>query len=533
MKNRWTRITALILMLAMLVCMMGCEDEKNPQESTQEETPLVEFDYDFTVNMDEIAKGVVSSGVSVHDPSVLKANGTYYIYGSHMASAYSSDLLKWKKMSDGYNARNPVFGQIYSVYDAAFAYAGAPTSLIPTDDAESGGEHVWAPDVIYNETTGLYYMYYCTTSTWNASNLCYGVSETPEGPFEWKGALIYSGFDSETIKKTNVLDYVSEDDAACEYLTAGGTYNYKEYPNAIDPSVFYDGDGRMWMVYGSWSGGIYLIELDPATGECIHPKADYANGVDPYYGKRILGGGHKSIEGPYILYAGGYYYLFISYGSLNREGGYQIRVFRSETVDGDYVDMAGLSAEANSNHAYFGLKLSGNYNLPSLVYAYMATGHNSAFQDDDGKLYCVYHTRFDNGSEYHSPRVHQMLINAEGWLCMLPYQTQGETASETGYETSQIVGRYYVINQGTDISAEIAQPTIFYLQSDGSVVGEKVSGSWTKTDGTYYMTITIDGESFSGVFCKMPDEAGVEVMTFSAVGSNESLWGVKYDEAAQ
>ena len=531
MKKTWIRILAFLLQAVLLMSLVGCAAE--PKETDPEETEVPEFDYNFTVNIDNIKKGVVSSGISVHDPSILKVGDTYYIYGSHMASAYCTDLLKWKKMSDGYNSKNSVFGQIYSVYDKAFAYSGAPSSLIPTDDAENGGgEHVWAPDVIYNKTTGLYYMYYCTTSTWNASNLCYGVSETPEGPFEWKGALLYSGFNSTTIHETDVLDYVSEDDAACTYLNAAGGYNYKEYPNAIDPSVFYDANDRMWMVYGSWSGGIYLIELDPQTGECIHPEADYPNGVDPYFGKRILGGGHKSIEGPYILYAGGYYYLFVSYGTLTREGGYQIRVFRSETVDGEYVDMCGLSAGSNVNHAYFGLKLSGNYFLPSLHFAYMATGHNSAFQDDDGKLYCVYHTRFDNGGEYHSPRVHQMLINADGWLCMLPYQTQGETVSETGYETSELVGRYYVINQGTDISAEIAQPVILYLQTNGKVIGENVSGSWTKTDGTYYMTITIDGEEFSGVFCKMPDEAGTEVMTFSAVGENESVWGVKYyDEA--
>ncbi len=528
MNKRWFRILAFVLQLVLVLGLLGCGGEGN-SEVTED---VAEFDYDFTVNYDDIKKGVVSSGISVHDPSILKANGTYYIYGSHMASAYGTDLLKWKKMSDGYNSKNSVFGQIYSVYNEAFAYAGAPTSLIPTDDAESGGEHVWAPDVIYNKTTGLYYMYYCTTSTWNASNLCYGVSETPEGPFEWKGALLYSGYDSETIYETNVLDVVDYDYAYYTYLNGGSGYNYREFPNAIDPSVFYDEDDRMWMVYGSWSGGIYLIELDPATGECIHPESDPDKGVDAYYGKLLVGGGHKSIEGPYILHAGGYYYLFVSYGSLVREGGYQIRVYRSETVDGEYVDMSGMTAKAGVNHAYYGLKLSGNYYLPSLYYAYMATGHNSALQDDDGKLYCVYHTRFDNGSEYHSPRVHQMLINAEGWLCMLPYQTQGETVSETGYETADIVGRYYVINQGTDISAEIAQPTIFYLQTNGKVVGENVSGSWTKTDGTYYMTITIGEDTFSGVFCKMPDEAGREVMTFSAVGENESVWGVKYyDEA--
>ena len=29
------------------------------------------------------------------------------------------------------------------------------------------------------------------------------------------------------------------------------------------------------------------------------------------------------------------------------------------------------------------------------------------FWDEDGKKYIVYHTRFDNGQEYHEPRVHQ------------------------------------------------------------------------------------------------------------------------------
>lgn len=525
MKKRWIRVIAFALQVVLLLGLLGCA--QNPNDTKPEETDVPEFDYDFKVSYNGITTGVVPAVVSVHDPSVLKVGDTYYIYGSHMAAARGTDLRSWVYMANGYGANNKVFGQIYSVYDEAFKYAGAPTSLIPTDDAENGGEHVWAPDVIYNKTTGKYYMYYCTTSTWNASNLCYGVSDTPEGPFEWKGALIYSGFNKNNIAQTNVLDYVDEVDAVTTYLNAGGGYDSDEWPNAIDPSVFYDQDGRMWMVYGSWSGGIFLLELDPATGEVIHPKADPANDVDPYYGKKLLGGDHKSIEGPYILYAEGYYYLFISYGTLTREGGYQIRVFRSETVDGQYVDMNGKTPYG-SGHAAYGLKMSGNYYLPSLNFAYMATGHNSALADDDGRLYVVYHTRFDNGSEFHSPRVHQFLVNAEGWPCMLPYQTNGEVVSETGYETSELVGRYYVINQGTDINAEIAQPVILYLQTNGKVVGENVEGTWTKTDGTYHMTVTIDGQLYSGVFCKMLDEGGTEVMTFSAVGNNESVWGVKY-----
>lgn len=264
-------------------------------------------------------------------------------------------------MADGYTTSNPVYGQIYDVKEDAFAYAGDKISLIQTDDKKT---HVWAPDVIYNKTTGLFYMYYCTTSTWNASNLCYGTSETIEGPYEWQGALIYSGFNKDTIQATDVLDYVDEEYALKHYVRNNG-YNVDEYPNAIDPSVFYDEDDRMWMVYGSWSGGIYLLELDPATGLVIHPEADPDNNVDAYYGKRLLGGGHKSIEGPYILYEKERYPVL----SSNAEAG---------------------------------------------VYG---PGHNSFTTDEDGNDILVYHARTETeivGDPLYNPNRHTMLMKF-GW----------------------------------------------------------------------------------------------------------------------
>lgn len=487
-----------------------------------------EISSDFTVSYDGIATGSVNARVAVHDPSVIKADGKYYIFGSHMTAASTDNLRTWTSIGNGYTPKNPVYGKNFDEGLGVFDYAGNKNSAIPTDD---GGCHVWAPDVIYNEEQELYYMYYCTTSTWNASNLCYGTSENIEGPYEWKGALIYSGFNSETLGETDVLDYVSEEYAKENYITLGDEYNFDEYPNAIDPSVFYDEDGRMWMVYGSWSGGIYLLELDTATGEVIHPEADPENNVDPYYGKKLIGGGHKSIEGPYILYdaKSGYYYLFVSYGSLVSNGGYQIRVFRSETPDGEYVDMSGQYPVAGRNHSYYGLKMSGNYMLPSLKQAYMATGHNSAFVDDDGKMYIVYHTRFDDGTENHSPRVKQFFVNEEGWPCMLPYATDGETISETGYAKEELIGEYYVVNQGMNVDAEIAEPIKLVLTERGNVFGDGIEGSWEMKDGTYYMSITYNEKTYSGVFCEMNDEAGTKVMTFSAVGSNESIWGVKYE----
>ncbi|MBO5227856.1 MAG: glycoside hydrolase family 43 protein, partial [Lachnospiraceae bacterium] len=429
------------------------------------------------------------------------------------------------RMGNGYTENNTIYGNLFADGLHVFDYAGNKTSAIPTDD---GGTHVWAPDVIYNKTTGLYYLYYCTTSTWNASNLCYAVSENIEGPYEWKGALIYSGFTKKNLADTNVLDYVSEDYALENYCGSG--WNYKKWPNAIDPSVFYDENDRLWMVYGSWSGGMFLLELDPATGEVIHPEADPENGVDPYFGKHLMGYGHQSMEGPYILYddVSGYYYLFVSYGSLTAKGGYQIRVFRSETVDGEYVDMNGKNYTGSGKHADYGLKMSGNYMLPSLKQAYMATGHNSAFIDDDGKMYVVYHTRYDNGTENHAPRVKQFFLNEEGWPCMLPYATNSETIEEKGYAKNDVVGMYYVVNQGTKINADIAKPFMLMLEEDGKIYGDGIEGTWTMKEGTYYVKITYNNVEYSGVFCAMKDEGGTDVMTFSAVGSNETIWGVKY-----
>lgn len=508
----------LVLVLMCFPLLSACTgDPANPTAPTIDTSTL-----DFKVDMSGIPVGNVSPRASVHDPSILKVEDTYYIYGSHMAAAKSTDLLQWNRIADGYKDFNPVFGQIYSVYDKAFAWAGAPTSLTPTDDADRGGEHVWAPDVIYNKALGKYVMYYCTTSNWSTSNLCYGTCDTPDGQFQWQGTLIYSGFTKDTIKHTNVLDVVSEDHANANYFR-GKDYNYKTCPNAIDPSVFYDNDGKLWMVYGSWSGGIFILELDPQTGLVIHPEADAENKVDPYFGKRILGGDHKSIEGPYILRTDDYYYLFVSYGALTRQGGYQMRVFRSENPDGPYVDMNGKTPWGGG-HAAFGLKLSGNYNLPSLPRAYMATGHNSALVDSNGKTYIVYHTRFNTNSEAHSPRVHQFLTNAEGWPCMLPYQTQGETVSD--YTADQVVGRYYMINQGTAIDDKIAQPEILYLLEGGAACTANSQGTWTLNG--HLMTVTLGNRTFSGVFCQMKDEGGTACMTFSAVNSNESLWGVSY-----
>lgn len=446
-----------------------------------------------------------------------------------MSAAESEDMRTWKSMTGGYSysSDNQVYGKLYDS-KGPFAFTGKANSVIKTDGNDV---RLWAPDVKYSEKIGKYYMYFCTTSNYYTSTVCYATADSPEGPFEWKGNLIYSGFSEQVLDKTNVLDYVDKTYVEDNYLNGGVSYNNSKWPNALDPTIFWDKDGRMWMTYGSWSGGIFLLEINEETGEAIHPEADPENDVDPYFGKRLIGGGHTSIEAPYILYdsVSDYYYLFVSYGNLQRTGGYQIRVFRSKTPDGNYEDMNGKAPKLGAgNPKTFGLKLSGNYMLPSLNMAYMATGHNSAFAAKDGKRYVVYHSRFEKKGEVHEPRVHQYLTNEEGWPCMLPYETDGEEVNASGYNKEEIIGEYYVINQGTDVSADIAEPFKLVLTQNGNVFGKSTTGTWEQKEGSYQMHITYGGKEYSGVFCKMKDEAGTNCIVFSAVGGNESVWGVKY-----
>lgn len=501
-----------VVLLGMLLCLAtatlsGCASSN--QSTTTEAAP------------DEIKKGGFTVAASCHDPQIIEENGTYYMFGSHMVAAKSENLRDWNYFANGVDASNTLFDNLLTDNFDAFAFVGKNT-----DD----GYSVWASDVSYNETMKKYVMYFCTTSSYMKSNLCFATADSVEGPYHYVDTILYSGFGQSDADQTNIYEVLGEGADISSYLEYGG-YNNKEWPNCIDPAIFTDEDGKTWMVYGSWSGGIFLLEIDAATGYPIFPEADEANNVDPYYGKRLVGGGHHSIEGPYIQYdeESGYYYLFVSYGDLQSDGGYQIRQFRSDTVDGTYVDAAGNSLEDQDDHFNYGLKMMGNYTFPSLNYTYMAPGGQSTFQDVDGKYYITYHQRFDDGGEYHEPRVHQMFLNKDGWFVAAPFATMGETLSEEGYQQKDIQGTFYLVNHSTDISSKVREAEAVTIEKDGTITGEEVSGTCTVEDGTNYIHLTLGDKEYEGVILEMEDEAGNHVLSFTAAGSsNESVWGVQY-----
>ncbi|WP_051656769.1 Ig-like domain-containing protein [Butyrivibrio sp. AE3004] len=417
--------------------------------------------------------------------------------------------------------------------------------------------NMWAPDVIYNESLGKWCMYLSLNGpTWNSAIVLL-TSDNIEGPYDYVGPVVFSGFstaDSSKSFKNTDLEFVTgeleELPARYDHIRDKSWGDY--LPHAIDPAVFYDEDGKLWMVYGSWSGGIYVLELDENTGlrdytvnyplsyEKDESVKDYGKSIlsDPYFGTKIAGGYYVSGEGPYIEHIGDYYYLFISYGFYSPEGGYNMRVFRSKTPNGPYVDENGTSAifdkyilnysptDKNNNR---GEKIVGNYQWPSMSKAEIAQGHNSAIAANDGKIYLIYHTKFNDGTASHEVRVHQMFVNEDGWLVAAPYEYAGETISATGYDTNEIAGEYGLITHDFQMNyGDLAYntPEDIVLNPDGTITGA-VTGTWKIADNSSNCTITIEGTEYKGVFVTQNlTGSNIPVMTFTAVSKDGlSIWG--------
>ena len=517
------------------------------------------------------ATGEVTDSVvrySVHDPSITEAvDGTYYAFGSHLDTAKSTDLINWEMYNNGYNhpaPDNKIFSDLDEDLKIPFAWAGSHDS-----DATNYG--IWAPDVFYNPdyvntdgTKGAYMMYFCTSSTYIRSVIAFAVSQNIEGPYEYVDCLIYSGFTKESAKDYNsnvdkiytntnideLIDAKVLDGLSDNWFNGNTYYNNEKCPNAIDPTVYPDTEGNLWMTYGSWSGGIFTLQIDKTTGRAIYPGKDetkevvgedgktYSMRVDKYFGTQISGGYTLSGEGPYILYDkdSGYYYLYVSYDGFLAYKGYHMRLFRSKNPDGPFLDAAGhhavLSKKSDTERLAAGIKVMGNYQFSATTAAYRAEGHNSALVDDDGNRYLIYHTRFDDREEVHEIRVHQQFLNEDGWPVTAVFENMGDKISETGYTADEIVGIYEFINHGLNAGANTSlKPESITLKADGTVTGA-ATGTWQEKENSYLATFVLDGVTYKGVFFKQYDEQRKrqQVMTFTAIGTNNmTVWGVKDD----
>ncbi len=224
--------------------------------------------------------------LSVHDPStIVKCKNEYWLFatGNGIVSKHSPDLVNWT--------------------NGPRVFTNSPSWVRETVPGNYG--HFWAPDVIH--LTNAYFLYY-SVSTFgkNTSAIALATNPTldPADPnFAWtdRGVVIQS--------------------------------SPREDYNTIDPAITQDADGNLWLAFGSFWGGIKLIQLDPATGKQISAESEVYSLAH-----------YSSIEASYIHRHEGYYYLFVDWGMCCRgmRSTYNIRVGRSQKITGPYLDKDGV-----------------------------------------------------------------------------------------------------------------------------------------------------------------------------------------------
>ncbi|WP_428820199.1 LamG-like jellyroll fold domain-containing protein [Microbulbifer sp. MCCC 1A16149] len=528
------RVSYLALVLSTIVSTTGCLDSGSDDDNdnggpivTPEPQPEPEPERDKVPDATDPnadASAIAYNDMAVHDPSVIRDDdGTFYVFGSHLDAAKSTDLMTWERVAGGgVNDANPLFNTYASEISEGLEWVG-------------GHQGSWASDVI-KLNDGKYYFYYnhCANPEsaeghCNAprSYLGVAVADTIEGPYTDLGIFMRSGMTPEELAAGYGPDGFT-----------GTEYNPWIHPNAIDPDVFYDKEGKLWMTYGSYSGGIFILEMDETTGK---PKPGQG------FGKHLTGGDHSAIEGTYMLYSpeSDYYYLFMSFGGFVSTDGYNIRIARSKAPDGPFLDAEGndmVNARGNwDSIAPYGVKMMGGFEFASDVgdsvdsRGYLAPGHNSAYYDEEtGKHLLITHTRFPNRGEQHSVRVHELYVNADGWLVASP-QRYAPIEGDNIVDSNDLNGTYKFINHGKDIN-RTAKPTLYVtLNDDGTVSGE-VTGEYVhdvENPAQISFTLNIGDESvtYQGVTQWQWNEASDKLVpVFTAVsGSGESIWGTKMD----
>lgn len=221
--------------------------------------------------------------IRTHDPSTVHFDQGKYFYfstGNGIQAVYSSDLKNWK-------LGKPVFEK-----------DKFPTWISELLKDFKG--HFWAPDVIY--MNGYFYLYY-SCSSFGSPVSAIGVvrsksldSQAENYGWEDLGMVVKSG------KKTDF--------------------------NAIDAGLFRDTDHKYYLTYGSFHGGIGVVEIDSVSGKT---KGEI---------KKIAGGRESDWEAAYIIKNQDDYFLFANNGlcckGLNST--YRIVVGKSTSIFGPYLD---------------------------------------------------------------------------------------------------------------------------------------------------------------------------------------------------
>ncbi|KAF3313064.1 hypothetical protein TWF173_006242 [Orbilia oligospora] len=236
--------------------------------------------------------GACSGDCGTHDPAVIRrtSDGKFYRFSTNNFISIAS----------------------------ASSIAGPWTYLgqaLPGGSKISGfsGVDLWAPDIIYNN--GVYYLYY-SVSSFGSQNSAIGVATSSTmDPGSWvdHGA---TGVSSKT----------------------GSAYN------AIDSNIVKVGND-FYMAFGSFWGDIYQVKMDSGLLKTAGTSS---------YQIAWTSFGNGAMEGAFIYYRSGYYYLFTSWGNccqlVPRPAAgteYHMRVCRSTSATGGFKDKNGVDCKSS------------------------------------------------------------------------------------------------------------------------------------------------------------------------------------------
>ena len=161
-------------------------------------------------------------------------------------------------------------------------------------------------------------------------------------------------------------------------------------PVAIDPSVYTDDKGNLYMAFGSGTSGIWIVELDRHTGHLSAKAAEgFSEDNDAYHRVAYRQMFEPRVPTDYIEAAyvyrhpsNGYYYLFVNWGHCcsGLDSTYQIMVGRSKSPTGPFLDKNGKDMVDEAGSLL--IETKGRYIGP---------GHASIYHHTDGRFAFSFH----------------------------------------------------------------------------------------------------------------------------------------------
>ncbi len=237
------------------------------------------------------------------------------------------------------------------------------------------GQHTfWAPDAYYDTNSEQYVLYFGVTEVFGSQKAVtyYATSDSAEGGY----TIDDNGDKIITLTELKNHMVLNSYDGGGNVIDASIAYDYSEGN--------YGGDVTYYLSYGSY-GGIRLTKMAYDADRGVQMPVDLLTqtGVDknnkPVYGSTagttglpsgdgtllaVMGGGETNQEGSSILtYWNGTdydYFLFVTDGDLYST--YDVRVSRSDTIDGSYQDYNG-AVMTDGQKQYYNYQTGGNANI--------------------------------------------------------------------------------------------------------------------------------------------------------------------------